>query len=227
MEDDEMHTSLELEQRAMEQLANDEFIDASNIQVYVTWGTALVTGTVPADAMRILVTRDIAAIPGINSVDNQLEVGQPAPNTKRENMAADIEQLIRENKGIDSAHIKATVIEEGFVILEGHVKTYWEKKLIEDIINAFPGTDDFENRITVVPGNRAEDIDIAGSITENLLESGEVNIDTINITVKNGAVTVSGSVPTWMIYNDVYKAVAVTEGVTHIRMNVDIGTTIG
>lgn len=227
MEDDEMHTSLELELRAMEQLTNDDYINADDIQVHITGGTALITGTVPSEAMRILATRDVEAIPGINTVDNQLEIGQPALDTRREDMAARVKQMITENKGIDSTHVKVSVMEEGFVILEGHVKTYWEKKLIEEISNSFPGTTGFENRLAVTPENRAEDANLASSIIDILLESGEVNIDTINIRVRNGRVTVTGTVPTWMIYNDVYRAIAVTEGVTHINMNVDIGTTIG
>jgi osmotically-inducible protein OsmY len=225
MEDEVMRTDNELERDIREQLSWDYRIDSKDIQIHVTNGNAFITGTVPSDVVRVLVTHNIESVPGVMEVENQLAVN-PAPlETVHKETETKIKQMLKEHDDIDSSHIKVSAIEEGFVLLEGETDTYWEKKRIEDIVTSFIGTVGVENRIAIIPKMKIADENIAQDIINNIIESEVVSLETVDIKVEDGKVTVTGSVPTWSAYNAIYESVVTTYGVRHINLNVDIEAT--
>jgi osmotically-inducible protein OsmY len=225
MADEQLHSDMELEREIEEQLSWDYRLDSSNIQIHVTDGKVLLTGTVPSDTIRVLVTRNVAAIPGVLDVSDQLAVGEPARENIHEDLESKLTLMLKAAKDIDTSHIAVLVVEEGVVMLEGTTDTYLEKKRIEDIVASYIGTVGIENRIRIEPQREVADEAIAQNISTNILSNCIVNPDTIDIKVDSGWATLTGTVPTWTAYNSIYEAVASTYGVTHINLNIDIEET--
>jgi len=86
-----------------------------------------------------------------------------------------------------------TVKEEGFVIIEGKVPSYWDKRNVFAIVSRVPGVRKISNRLLVDTELTADNI--IKSEIENELERSRMIADPSNIevTVSNGVVVLRGT----------------------------------
>jgi osmotically-inducible protein OsmY len=214
-------TDEEIKKNLIDQLYWDSRVDASRITVEVNTGKVKLSGTVPSYWARRNAERDAWAMPGVIVVDNQIHVGGLATTPSDDEIWSDIETVFRWNPDINEADIKVSV-EGGWVTLEGTVDTLWQKYRAEDLATDVRGILGITNKLSVVPTEDIVDEKMAGEIVAALDRDVNVDINSVDVRVENGVVTLSGTVPTWKARLDAYEKAVFTKGVIDINDNLVI-----
>ena len=107
-------------------------------------------------------------------------------------------------------------VEDGAVTLEGIVETYWQKIRAEEITADAAGVREIRNKLVIVPTELPDDESIARSIVTALDRTSRINTSLMNISVTNGAVTISGTVQDWIARKAVQEIALFTEGVREV-----------
>jgi osmotically-inducible protein OsmY len=207
----------------VDQLYWDSRVDASEIKVEVENGEVKLTGKVPNYNAKGSASSDAWAIEGVREVNNQIEVEYPisikVPTD--EEIETDIITSLELNRNIDSTDIDLSVA-GGIVTIEGSVDAYWKKTEVEETVSGASGVIDIINKLTIVPTENFLDKDIAEDIVGSISRNFKVNAENVDVKVKNGEVTLSGTVADWSAYRAVMDATEFTAGVTDINDNLII-----
>ena len=187
----------QIKKAVVEMLYWDNRVDASDIHVEVNDGVVTFTGTVPSYGTKETSLFVAWKVPGVRKVNNNSFV--KFPTTTKILTDSQIEESIRKqlewNDSTSRENIQVTV-NKGEVSLEGHVDAYWKmfraQKLASDVI----GVVDIDNKLTVVPTENIEDQVIATNIINAIDRSNLLKTEDIDVKVKHGIVTLSGTLPT-------------------------------
>lgn len=199
----------------------DGRVDASDVNVDVDAGTVTLRGSVPSSLARDAAVTDARNTAGVTGVVNQIGL-EPRP-TIQVPSEAEIEEnvtsVLRWTSDIDMSDIEISVA-AGRVGLRGSVDAYWKKHHAEDLVAGIVGVVEVDNELTVVPTKDVLDQTISEDIVAELERSTLVDVEDITIRVEKGAVTLSGTVPTWSARQAAYDAALFTAGVTNIHDNI-------
>ena len=201
----------------VDQLYWDGRVDASDIHVAIADGNVVLRGTVPTYGASKAAETGAWTVSGVRSVDNNIAVkhkGSLRIPTDQE-IRKDIEMILDWNPDIDAVGIKISV-DGGEVILEGSVSSYWEKKRAEDLCGLIVGVREITNSLLVVPSESVLDQAIADGIAKALARNPHIDADSIDIRVRDGVVTLSGSVPNRTAFEAAQEAAQYSLGVVEI-----------
>lgn len=206
-----------VKQKVLNQLAWDSRIDASRITVEINNNTAVLSGTVSTYADRRFAGIDALLVPGIRLIENRLVISYPLAETPSDaDIRANIIAAFSLNASLDASKLNVSV-ENGIVTLEGTVDLYWQKIRAEEIAADIIGVSGINNAINVIPPNAVEDEavfeDIVGAFSRNI----SADIETVRVKVANGIVTLSGTVPDWVMYHGAEEIALNTRGVRSVR----------
>jgi hyperosmotically inducible protein len=204
----------EIEKNIMEQLYWDDRVDASDLKVEVSGGEVILKGTVPSYAAYQAAEDDAWSMPGVKYVRNDAAVKYPsgAKVPSDAEIKASIESVLLWQPDIDSLDIDVSVENES-VVLRGSVDAYWKKVRAEELALALSGVSSIKNELAVVPSGAFTDKAIADYIESALKRNVGADVDSIDVRVENGKVTLSGSVSSLAALSDAEKIVENTPGV--------------
>ena len=134
--------------------------------------------------------------------------------------------LLRRDSAFDAGSIRVTA-EGGSLIVRGSVDEDWKKLKVIELVSGLEGVTSVVDEVTVVPTEAPEDELIAQAIMEAAERIAPSTVDTIEVKVEDGLVTLSGQVPTWMDKDALYAAALDTDGVVDVEDNLVIETSIG
>ncbi|MFX1410946.1 MAG: BON domain-containing protein, partial [Promethearchaeota archaeon] len=126
--------------------------------------------------------------------------------------------LLDANSEIDSNDVQVS-IDNGNVILEGNVNSYWKSEKIRKMASQISGVVSVSNKIKVVPDEEISDEDIVNLINTSMQNSVHVDAHKIDLKVKDGVVALSGTVSSMSEYDTVKNIVKFTKGVIDIKNN--------
>ncbi len=191
-----MKTDELIKQSVVYELGRDMRVDASKIEVTVDNGRVTLTGEAPTLLGKSAATDDALAILGVVDVDNLIVVKYPS--TIRIPTDAEIKENVlmklAGNPDIDVLDLDVTV-DAGVVILRGTVDTYWKRAFLEDLVAPEAGVTFIENHVAVTPTDDVHDKVIAEDIVASLEARANVDADDIEVSVSDGVVELTGSVP--------------------------------
>ncbi|MFO7963120.1 MAG: BON domain-containing protein [Desulfobacterales bacterium] len=201
----------------IDQMARDDRVNAAKVNVEVSNGTVTLRGEVPTYFARSAAYDDALGTLGVTYVRNQLLVTYPPSVSLPTDL--EIEDNIREkisaNPDLDLIDVDVNV-SAGTVTLKGTVDAYWKKIHAENLVASEPGVILIENHLAVVPTDDIVDISIAEDIVDTLESRSAVDADDVNVRVRNGAVTLTGSVPSWSARKAAEEAAVYTAGVKDV-----------
>ncbi|MFW6161767.1 MAG: BON domain-containing protein [Planctomycetota bacterium] len=200
-------------------------VDASDVNVEVDAGKAALTGTVPTYLAREEAFLSARRIAGVVGVDNQVRVEYPT--TFSVPTDAEVQQnamnAVQWSPELDDTDIQVSVA-TGKVSLEGTVDALWKKYHAEALVSNLAGVLSIENKLTVVPteevADKATAEDIMGAIERRL----GTYAPNITVQVRNGVVTLTGTVPTWRERQEAYEAALYTFGVLEVDNQIALTT---
>lgn len=208
----------QIKKAVVDMLYWDSRIDASDIDVEVTDGEVTLRGTVPSYAVKEAALFDTWKIPGVKKVNNNSFVR--FPSTVKTLSDPDIETSIakqlewNDSTRNENIHVK---VKKGEVMLEGHVDAYWKVFRAQQITSGVMGVVDIENKLTVVPTETVADQVIATSIMNAIDRSYAVNVDDVDVKVKDGIVTLSGKLSTRAACETALECAYNTHGVRDVK----------
>ncbi len=209
--------SEDIKKRVVDELYFDNRVDASEVEVVVKDGKAILDGEVESYYARSAAAEDAWAVIGVTDVVNKLDVKYPVEIEimSDEDIASSIDSKLLWNTAIDSTKIDVSV-DGGVVELEGAVDAYWKKLRAGTLAMDVSGVIDVKNEVAVVPTDDYVDKAIAQDIVDSLERRFTVDEENVNVTVENGIVTLTGTVEDYTAYASAENAAELTAGVIDV-----------
>jgi hyperosmotically inducible periplasmic protein len=211
-------TNEQIKKDIVDELYWDSRVNSSKIKVEVDKNEVKLKGKVPTYWAKRAAEEDAAIIASVLSVNNQLDVKYPAAVTVAtdEEIKYNVKQVLLWNPDVDSTNIDVD-LDAGIATLKGSVDSFWKKLRAENITADVSGVLAVTNKLAVVPTESYVDESIAKDIVNKIDRNVNIDIKAVDVKVKNGRVTLSGTVDNWSAYNAAYNAASYTAGVTEIK----------
>lgn len=200
------------------QLSSDSRLNDAHIRVEVSDGTVILSGTVPTYSDRQGAEEDAYAIPGVRFVENRLKVSFPA--TVRipgdQEIARNIMSVLKWSPNVDATRIRVSVL-GGIVTLAGLAPSSWQKGKAQQMAENVTGVMAVDNRLKVEPAAVTQDRQIERDIRSSLARNVFVDAGNVVILVKNGVVTLKGTVENHHAYRTARDIANYTSGVVEVN----------
>jgi osmotically-inducible protein OsmY len=210
-----------LRQDIIDELDFDPSVHSSNnIGVAVQNGVVTLTGHVASYAEKLAAERAVRRVAGMRALAEEIEVRYPSEKkTADDQIAERALKVIAWDASVPEDAVSVRV-EKGWVTLEGSVPWYYQKRACEDAVRKLTGVAGVSNFIKVQP--RVEAADVKNKIMAALKRNAEIEADAIRITVKDGTVTIDGTVKAWyerdLIEQAAWSAPGVASVIDRVRM---------
>lgn len=136
----------QIAKRALDILSWDTTIPEDKISVTVQKGWVTLSGEVNWGYQRIQAENAVRRLSGVTGVTNAIAVTTSARAT---DVKERIEKALKRNAEVESNRIRVSVT-GGKVVLEGNVKAWYERDLVERTAWAAPGVTAVEDRISIL-----------------------------------------------------------------------------
>ena len=213
----------ELRHQILNLLRESDQVNRLDISVHVKDGIVKLTGKVPSYQSKNAAESDVSRVVGVRGVENQLEVSSPGDPliSSDDRISFELKKAIYDEPDITPDLIQIKV-NRGNVTLKGSVDRYWKKQKIEDLTLEIEGVGAILNELTIVPANSISDEIIAERIARALNEDMSIAVDSVDIEVENGIVTLRGVVPDSLAHARVTDIIKELDGVAQIHNKLDI-----
>lgn len=208
----------EVKRNITDELYRDPRVDASEVSVKVDNGRVVLTGQVPTYFSSTAAYSVALQTPGVISVDNRLIVSYPPGVTTPSDsqLLTIVEEKLARNPDIEIQD-KEIDVTGGNVTLRGTVDAYWKKDYAETLVASEPGVLTITNNLAIVPDKDYLDQDVANGVSLSLESNPLVSVEDIDVRVENGKVTLTGTVPSWPVWEAAHSAAVLTPGVREVE----------
>ncbi len=212
-----------IKQDIIDHLIWDDGVNANDVYIHIENGNVRLTGKVPNFSAKMAATQDAYMIAGVKNVDNQLEVGFVSTGNMPDDaeITSNVRHMLLWNNKLISSNIRVESLDR-IVTLSGNVETYWEKYLAEDIANKARGVKDVINLLQVELKKTMIDLDIQKDIENALKRSHFIDEKTMEVSVNNGVVTLSGTVINYPVKRQALYIAMHTAGVTDVNDEINL-----
>jgi osmotically-inducible protein OsmY len=209
----------DIHRHVLQELKWDTRVDETEVGVEVDQGVVTLTGTVSSYAKKLAAREAAHRVFGVLDVANDIKVKVPGSLTRTD---TDIAQAVRRalewDVLIPDEHIRSTVT-DGWITLEGTVDRLIERDDAERTVRNLTGVKGVINNIHVKP-SEARPEEVRGRIEEVLERHAQRHArreaEQIHVEVKDGMVTLSGKVRSWLEEQAVVGAVGHAPGVQKV-----------
>jgi osmotically-inducible protein OsmY len=204
-------TDIRVRSAVVRQLDWDPEIDAGAIGVSAGDGVVTLTGFVNSYAEKLAAERVAKLVRGVRAVANDITVRQMVGRTDAD-IAHDAIVCLKTRP--DLADLLQVAVHHGHITLTGKVEWLMQKEAAEHAVNHIRGLMGIFNHITVTP--RAAQRDVQRRIVAALHHSADVDARQIAVTVHDDAVTLKGTVGTWLQREAAERAAGNAPGITRV-----------
>jgi osmotically-inducible protein OsmY len=206
-----------IKQDLVDELAWDSRVLATDVDVEVNDRTVILSGTVPSHLSRQAALEHARTIPGVIEVIDRIGVRYPEVTEipTDEGIRANVESVLSWNPDIDFDDMRISV-SGGVAKLLGSVNALWKKYHAEELVRSLHGVVGVDNDLAIVPKHSRTDQAIAEEVTNKLKRRPNVDLESIDVTVEDAAVTLSGSVPDIATEEAALNAARYTDGVQEV-----------
>lgn len=141
----EERTDADLAIAAGRALEWDSFVPAERLDVTVANGWVMLRGEVEYGFQRRTAERELRRLRGVRGVTNLVEVRPPAPPGDERNRR-DLLRVLRRRSGTERIDVRVT---GDRVVLDGAVRSWWQREEAERAAWATPGVREVDDRIVV------------------------------------------------------------------------------
>ena len=209
----------------------DVFIDDTLIEVAVNEGTVSLSGTV-GSAIEKNRAASHAWVSGVSSVDDSgLQVSRWArdKDLRQDKYVSksddEIKQAIEDDYVYDSRMLSfniKTEVDKGHVTLRGTVDNLRAKQAAEQVARDTVGVSKVTNRLKVRSSQPIEDNDIVQKIRDELLVNPYTESYEIFVKVKDGVVTLTGTVDSYLEKAEAEYVASGVKGVNDVKNKLDV-----
>lgn len=143
--DAEERTDADIAIAASRALEWDSFVPAERLDVTVANGWVMLRGEVEFGFQRRTAERELRRLRGVRGITNLIEVRPPAPSTDEQNRR-DLQRVLLRRTGTERIQVGVT---GGTVVLDGVVRSWWQREEAERAAWTMPGVREVDDRIVV------------------------------------------------------------------------------
>jgi osmotically-inducible protein OsmY len=175
------------------------YLQADDIKVQSEDGIVTLTGTVSEESHKSLAEETVADLPGVKSVDNNLEVkGTPPAELSDAWITAKVKTIFLFHKNVSAMTEVST--KDGIVTLQGRADNEAQKELTTEYAKDVEGVKGVKNEMTGgtiakkkrTVGEKIDDASITAQVKMTLLYHHSTSALNTEVKTKRGVVTLSG-----------------------------------
>ncbi|MDX1639925.1 MAG: BON domain-containing protein [Balneolaceae bacterium] len=168
----------------------EESVPADSIDVETEDGVVTLNGNISNFLAKKEANRIAQSTYGVLSVVNNLKITADRPDRA---IDRDVDAALASDPVTETWEINSDV-NNGVVTLTGRVDSWQEKDLAAAVAGHVKGVKEIENNITVLYDEHRSDKEIRAEVEQKLKMSSQVNADMVEVSVEEGAVTLSGAI---------------------------------
>ncbi|HVT82555.1 MAG TPA: BON domain-containing protein [Phycisphaerae bacterium] len=170
-----------------------------HVDVKARDGVVTLTGSVPDADQKRLAEDTVRNLPGVTSVDNQIQVAATAPERSDAWIATKVKTQLLLKGNVSAVNTKVDV-KDGVVTLTGNADSMAQKELTTAYVKDVEGVKDVKNQLTVPAGptvartlsDRVDDASITAQVKYALLTHQSTSALKTNVTTNDGTVDIEG-----------------------------------
>jgi hyperosmotically inducible protein len=192
-------TDSRIESSARQSYVFKTYLKNDDIKFQSSDGVVTLTGTVAEDSHKSLAQETVAGLPGVTSVDNQLEVKGESPAEKSDAwLSAKVKTTLLFHRNVSTLTEVST--KDGIVTLRGTASSQAEKELTTEYVKDVEGVRYVNNDMTVTTsattprtaGETIDDASITALVKMTLLYHRSTSALNTSVTTNKGEVTLTG-----------------------------------
>lgn len=210
------------------------YLKGDDIKIASGNGAVTLTGLVLENFHKMLAQETVAALPGVKSVDNRLQVKGAPPTPNSDAWLGDkVKVALLFHRGV-SAITTAVEVSGGVVTLRGEAASQGEKELATEYAGDVEGIKGIKNEMTLAAapekgrraaGEKIDDASITAQVNMMLFNHRSTSVLDTTVRTKDGLVTVGGKAGNASEKALVGKLVAGINGVRRVKNAMAISVT--
>jgi osmotically-inducible protein OsmY len=210
-----MKSDRDIERDVRAELSWDPRVSGTHVTVTASDGIVTLSGDVPSYAKKLGVARTAERVSGVRAVVQHLDVRLPDTHAATDgDLASGIAAALRWDLEVPDDDVKVAV-ENGWVTLTGAVDWGFQRSAAERALRYLRGIRGVTNAITVHP--TASAVDVKQRIEHALERSAETDARKITVEARDGAVTLRGTVHSWVARQEATRAAWAAPGVREVN----------
>jgi hyperosmotically inducible protein len=198
-------------------------------------GVVTLTGTVADDSHKSLAENTVASLPGVKSVDNQLQIkgGQPAEHSDTW-ITAKVKTTLLFHRNV-SATGTSVYTKDGVVTLQGEASSMAQKELTTEYAKDIDNVKSVNNEMTIARnpaapdstiGDKIDDASITAQVKSALLSHHSTSAIHTGVSTADGVVTLTGVAKNDAEKSLVTKLTTDINGVTSVVNNMTVAAPV-
>lgn len=208
----------ELRETVLRQLEWDPRVTSTDINVATADNVVTLTGFVHTYAEKYAAEKAVQAVYGVQAIANDIEV-KPVTSRTDPEIARDVVHAMKINVMVPDEGIK-TIVNEGFVTLEGTVEWNFQRRSAESCARNVAGVRGVLNHIKVKP--RVSATQVSTKIEEALRRNAELDARRITVSAMDSKVHLYGSVRSWFEREEAERAAWAAPGVAEVIDHISV-----
>lgn len=209
-------TDPQIHRDVLEELKWDSRVDETEVGVQVAGGVVTLTGTVTSWAKRVAAQEAARRVIGVLDVANDINVKVPGGLGRTDTeIAQAVRRALEWDVFVPEDKITSTVT-DGWVTLDGTVERWTQRDDAERAVRNLAGVKIVVNKIMVKAAKPMTE-DVRRSIEQALERRAEREARQIRVDVRDGTVTLTGTVHSWAEHKSVLAAARFTPGVQAVE----------
>ncbi|MDH7481572.1 MAG: BON domain-containing protein [Armatimonadota bacterium] len=213
-------TDEEIARQVMEAIAWDSRVHYPEVRVTVEGGVVYLSGTVESFAEKSAAEEDASRLAGVTEVISNIVV-RPQKPVSDEEIADNIRRALKRDVRVRTDDI-CVKVENGVATLAGEVVTPMEKWAALDIAKYTYGVVSVVDKIAVLPSESVSDHLLEELIKAELTRVPRLDPRGINVTVKEGIATLSGTVDFFYQKKEAELAALGTPGIRSVKEDLSV-----
>ena len=187
-----MKSDEQLKQDVLDEFRWDPAIDAGDIEVSVHQGVVTINGTVSSCTQKLAARKAVQRVAGGKALVIELGVRAPAPDLSVDEAIAEaLVAVLKWTEGLPQEGIGVEV-ERGCVTLTGEVEWGYQRHAAEMAVSRIRGVVGVVNRIAVC--GDADPAEVSAQIAAALKRRAQAGAQSVAVEVRDGVVTLRGTV---------------------------------
>lgn len=209
-----------IQEDVIEELAWSPDVNDARIGVSVLDGAVTLSGEVDSHAQRNTAVKAALRVTGVSVVADELEVRRDAAAGRTDtDIAAAVRSALKWTSKVPGDSVQVEV-RDHVAILTGTVTYQFQRREAAKLVGGVAGVNRVVNRLELTPRASAEDTQ--DRIERALIRSAVTDADAIHVTVVGRAVTLTGTVRTWLERSEAARAAWSSPHVTAVHNHIDV-----
>lgn len=208
----------QLRDAVLRQLEWDPRVISNDINVATADNVVTLTGFVHTYAEKYAAEKAAQSVYGVQALANDIEVKPGTARTDPE-IARDAVHAMTINVTVPAGKIK-TLVNEGFVTLEGTVDWDFQRRGAESCVRNVAGVRGVVNHLKIKP--QVSVGEVGAKIEEALRRNAELDARRITVSATDGKVHLNGSVRSWFEREEAERAAWAAPGVSEVVDHISV-----